>query len=123
MAGRCALGCRISAFQAARPNGNFFQICATMSSPEKLLAHIREYAPDGKVVMEIKTEAPAFAAVRLPNGNIAIANYFGHGRGSHGAGLFEVTREKKVVWQYTDKKSTGGVMGVHIVDGKGPALR
>ena len=59
----------------------------------------------------------------LPNGNIVIANYFGHGKGSHGAVLFEVTREKKVVWQYTDKKATGAVTGVHIIDAKGPALR
>jgi len=139
---------------------------------------VREYTPEGKVVMEIKTDAPAFSAVRLangntmccdwfrlkevdpkgkivwsmtkkeiaeqlvpggkevtrgealmtgiqilPSGNIAIANYFGHGRGARGAVLFEVTRDKKVVWQYTDKKSTGGVMGVHIIDAKGPALR
>ncbi|MDP6047343.1 MAG: PQQ-binding-like beta-propeller repeat protein [Phycisphaerae bacterium] len=148
-----------------------------------LVAHhhnkvICEYAPDGKVVMEIKTEAPAFAAVRLANGNtmcsewfrikevdpkgkivwsmtkkeiveqlvpggkevekgdalmtgiqvlsngnIVIANYFGHGKGSRGAVLFEVTRDKKVVWQYTNKKDTGGVMGVHIVDAKKPHIR
>ncbi len=148
-----------------------------------LVAHhhnkvIREYAADGKVVMEIKTDAPAFAAVRLANGNtmcsewfkikevdpkgkivwsmtkkeivkqmvpdgkevakgdalmtgiqvlkngnIVIANYFGHGKGSKGAVLFEVTRDKKVVWQFTNKKDTGGVMGVHVVDAKKPHLR
>jgi hypothetical protein len=148
-----------------------------------LVAHhhnkvIREYAPDGKVVMEIKTDGPAFAAVRLPNGNtmcsdwtkiqevdpkgkpvwtmtkkeivkqmvpdgkelakgealmagiqvlpngnLVVANYFGHGKGSQGAVLFEVTRDKKVVWQFTDKKNTGGVLGVHVIDAKGPVLR
>ena len=148
-----------------------------------LVAHhknnvVREYAPDGKVVLEIETEAPAFSAVRLPNGNtmccdwfllkevdakgkvvwsmakkdiaeqlvpggketasgqalmtgmqilpngnVAIANYFGHGKGASGAVLFEVTREKEIVWQYTDKKATGAVTGVHIVDVKGPPLR
>ena len=153
------------------PNGNY------------LVAHhvnkvVREYAPDGKVVQEIKTDEPAFAAVRLangntvcsdwhtlkevdpkgkvvwkmtkkeiveqlvpggketdsghalmtgiqvlPNGNIVVANYFGHSRGPHGAVLFEVTRDKKVLWQYTDKKATGAVMGVQLIDVKGPVLR
>jgi len=37
--------------------------------------------------------------------------------------LFEVTRDKKVVWQYTDKKATGAVMGVQLTDVKGPVLR
>ncbi len=59
----------------------------------------------------------------LPNGNIAVANYFGHGKGPRGAVLFEVTRDKKVVWQYTDKKATAAVMGVHLTDVKGPPLR
>ena len=59
----------------------------------------------------------------LPNGNIAVANYFGHGKGSRGAVLFEVTHEKKVVWLYTDKKATGAVMGVQLTDVKGPVLR
>ena len=59
----------------------------------------------------------------LPNGNIVVANYFGHGKGPRGAVLFEVTRDKKVVWQYTDKKATGAVTGVQLIDVKGPVLR
>ena len=80
-----------------------------------------QLVPGGKEVT--KGEALMTGIQILPSGNIAIANYFGHGRGARGAVLFEVTREKKVVWQWTDKKSTGGVMGVHIIDAKGPALR
>jgi len=154
-----------------------------LSSGNYLVAHhankvVREYSPDGKVVMEIATESPVFSAVRLangntmccdwfnikevdpkgkvvwsmtkkeiveqlvpggkevdkgdalmtgiqalPNGNVAVANYFGHSKGPHGAVLFEVTRDKKVVWQYTDKKATGAVTGVHILDTKQPPLR
>ena len=82
---------------------------------------VEQLAPGGKEVD--KGEALMTGIQILPGGNIAIANYFGHGRGARGAVLFEVTRDKKVVWQYTDKKSTGGVMGVHIVDAKGPVLR
>lgn len=139
---------------------------------------VREYTPDGRVVLEIKTDAPAFAAVRLangntlcsdwfllkevdakgkivwsmtkkeiarqlvpggkevdkgdtlmtgiqalPNGNIVVANYFGHGKGPHGAVLFEVTRDKNVVWQYTDKSATGAVASVQLTDIKGPVTR
>ena len=36
-----------------------------------------------------------------PNGNIVVCNYVGHGRSRKGAVSFEVTRDKKAVWQYT----------------------
>jgi len=82
---------------------------------------VEQLVPGGKEVE--KGEALMTGIQILPSGNVAVANYFGHGKGACGAVLFEVTRAKKVVWQWTDKKSTGGVMGVHIVDAKGPALR
>jgi len=82
---------------------------------------IEQMVPDGKEVA--KGEALMTGIQILPNGNLVVANYFGHGKGSQGAVLFEVTRDKKVVWQFTDKKNTGGVVGVHIVDAKGPVLR
>jgi hypothetical protein len=82
---------------------------------------VEQLTPGGKEVE--KGEALMTGIQMLSNGNIAIANYFGHGKGARGAVLFEVTRDKKVVWQYTNKKDTGGVMGVHIVDAKKPHLR
>jgi len=82
---------------------------------------VKQLVPDGKEVQ--KGEALMTGIQVLSNGNVAIANYFGHGKGSQGAVLFEVTRDKKVVWQFTNKKDTGGVMGVHITDAKKPHVR
>jgi len=82
---------------------------------------IKQMVPEGKEVA--KGEAIMAGIQVLPNGNIAVANYFGHGRGSRGASLFEVTRDKKVVWQFTNKQALGGALGIHIIDAKGPLLR
>lgn len=120
------------AFAAVRlPNGN--TLCSDWHT-------LKEVDPKGKVVWkmtkkeiveqlvpggkEVDSGHALMTGIQvLPNGNIVVANYFGHGRGPHGAVLFEVTCAKKVVWQYTDKKSTGAVMGVHLIDVKGPVLR
>ena len=82
---------------------------------------VEQLVPGGK---EVESGHALMTGIHaLPNGNIVVANYFGHGKGPHGAVLFEVTRDKKVVWQYTDKKATGAVMGVQLTDVKGPVLR
>lgn len=58
----------------------------------------------GKIVWQVDNEdigetlfADACGAQRLPNGNTVITSY--HGRGDK-VKLFEVTRDKKVVWKY-----------------------
>jgi hypothetical protein len=50
----------------------------------------------------------------LPNGNLLIGNFL-NGRKEPGAHCFEVTREKKVVWQYRDAKLINGLCQVTIV--------
>ena len=65
----------------------------------------------------------------LPGGNVAMGIYAFH-RGPDGAGLLEVTREKKLVWRYIDTSQTGprSMMALQVLDAKGkplpgPALR
>jgi acyl-CoA thioesterase I len=82
---------------------------------------VEQLVPGGKELD--KGEALMAGIQLLPSGNIAVANYFGHGKGPHGAVLFEVTRKKKVVWQYTDKKAIHSALGIQIIDAKGPAIR
>ncbi|MBT3199332.1 MAG: hypothetical protein HN350_05400 [Phycisphaerales bacterium] len=120
------------AFSALRlPNGN--TMCSDWSGMNEIDPKgkvvwsmtkadvLRQMVPEGKEVA--KGEAIMAGIQVLPNGNLAIANYFGHGRGARGAALFEVTREKKVVWQYTNKMALPGALGIHITDAKGPLLR
>jgi hypothetical protein len=56
---------------------------------------------------------------RLPNGNTAITS---HHATAGQVKLSEVTREKKVVWTYTDDRK-GGIHHFQILDAKGPPLR
>ena len=65
----------------------------------------------------------------LAGGNV-IMGIYGVIRGKDGAGLLEITREKKLVWRYAspDKKGDRHMMGVQLLDEKGkplpgPALR
>jgi hypothetical protein len=56
---------------------------------------------------------------RLPNGNTVITS---HHATTGQVKLLEVTREKKVVWTYTDDRK-GGIHHFQILDAKGPPLR
>ncbi|NQT38022.1 MAG: hypothetical protein HQ581_11060 [Planctomycetes bacterium] len=61
---------------------------------------------------------------RLPNGNTVIANWLGHG-GHTGKQpqLFEITRDKKLVWQVWDAKQFGNLSTVQVLDVEGEPLR
>jgi len=80
-----------------------------------------EFDAAGKIVWQVTNEdlgAPLFrdpcGAQRLPNGNTVIASYDQSGKGVK---LFEVTREKKVVWTWTSDKP--GVHQVQVVETNG----
>ena len=80
-----------------------------------------EVDPAGKIVWMVTNEdlgAPLFrdpcGAQRLPNGNTVIASY---GQGGKGVKVFEVTREKKVVWTYSSERP--GVHQVHVFETNG----
>ncbi len=83
-----------------------------------------EVAPDGAIVWQVTNEdlgAPLFrdpcGAQRLPNGNTVIASY---GQSGKGVKLFEVTREKKVVWTWSSDRP--GVHQVHVFETNGKPL-
>ena len=74
-------------------NGNYLV-------PHLLDLAVREYAPDGKVVWEVKTPNWPFAAIRLSNGNTLITC-------TRGNMVIEVDREGKTVWQVTNDDLPG----------------
>lgn len=142
-----------------------------LSSGNYLVCHsgshiVKEYAPDGKVVQEIKTPNLAFAAIRTPkgttlvstldklleydaegnivwqftnkdipdvtitnmtgmhllcNGNIAVGCYSAY-KGGKGAGLFEITRDGKLVWRYSNPSKDGSMMAIQCLDVEGKPL-
>lgn len=60
---------------------------------------------------------------RLPNGNTVVCNYLGHGHIGQQPQFFEVTRDKKVVWQFDDHAHFKTVNQVQVLDVDGPPMR
>jgi hypothetical protein len=83
-----------------------------------------EFDAAGKIVWQVTNDdlgAPLFrdpcGGQRLPNGNTVIASY---GMGGKGVKIFEITREKKVVWTWTSDRP--GVHQVQILETSGKPL-
>ena len=65
---------------------------------------------------------------RLPNGNTVVCNYLGHGHLGEQAHVFELTPEKKIVWEVTDQKNFKTINQIQLLDvpgdvSKGEVLR
>lgn len=59
----------------------------------------------------------------LPSGNLAVGCYQAYDKASgRGTGLFEITREKKLVWRYANPKGDGTMMPLERLDKDGKAL-
>ncbi len=127
---------------------------------------VKEYAPDGTVVWEVKTPTLPFAAIRttggatliseldhiceydasgkivwqfantdvpgvvitnmtgmhlLPNGNVVVGCYRAY-KGNEGNGLFEITRDRKLVWRYANPAGDSSMMAVQGLDERGNLL-
>jgi hypothetical protein len=52
----------------------------------------------------------------LPNGNALLCNWVGHGHFGKAPHLLEITRSKKIVWQYNDHKQFRTISNVQIFD-------
>lgn len=73
-----------------------------------------DFDADGKITWTLTNDDlpgnwlqdPCGAQV-LPNGNIVITSYAAGRADRHAPKLFEVTRDKKVVWKYTDGQKVG----------------
>lgn len=101
------------AFKAVRlPNGN------TMISS---LNQLTEYAPNGTIVWEFnKNDIPGIPIHNmtgfqiLPNGNYLIGCYAAYQKGE-GSAFFEITRDKKLVWRYSQPKTENTVMALDAI--------
>lgn len=118
----------LRAFPAGRfvairlPNGNTLIACGDEH-------RVIEVDPQDKIVWEVtEKEIPGnklgFAAglQRLPNGNTVICNWSGHGSIKDQPQLFEITRDKKVVWEVRDPK-LNMISSINILDAEGDMLK
>jgi outer membrane protein assembly factor BamB len=84
-----------------------------------------EVDKDGKTVWQVEeNDLPGhplrFVAgvQRLPNGNTVVCNWGGFGYEGMQPQIFEVTRDKKVVWEVFEKEKLGTIAAVHCFDGE-----
>ncbi|MDR3110042.1 MAG: PQQ-like beta-propeller repeat protein [Planctomycetaceae bacterium] len=86
------------------------------------LDQVTEFDKNGKVVWEFKkSELPDIGITnmtgfqRLKNGNLVIGCYAAYNKEGKGVGMFEITRDKKLVWAYT-KPTDRNMMGVQVLE-------
>lgn len=60
---------------------------------------------------------------RLPNGNTIVCNYLGHGFLGKQPQFFEVTRDKKLVWQFADHVNFKTINQIQVMDLPGNVLK
>ena len=103
-------------FEALRlKNGNTLIGCGTQK-------RVIEVDAEGKTVWELKSDDVPDLNLTwitslqvLPNGNYVIANFLrGHeGKGAH---AFEITHDKKVVWQFADHQMVQALTTLYVLD-------
>ena len=107
----------------ALPDGHLLITCGD--------AHkVIELDRDGKSVWELnELDLPGntlrlmAGCQRLPNGNTVFCNYLGHGHIGEQPQFFEVTRDKKVVWQFDDHAHFKTINQIQLLDVKGDVTR
>jgi len=60
---------------------------------------------------------------RLPNGNTIFCNYLGHGHLGEQPHFFEITRDKKIVWQFADHEHFKTVNQLQLLDVPGDVTK
>ena len=104
---------------AARlPNGNTLVACGDKGTP-----CIQEITPNKTVVWELSNKDLEGDPLKflcgfqlLPNGNLVISNWVGHGFFGKAPHLLEVTRDKKVVWKFEDHANFSAVATIQVID-------
>lgn len=109
------------AFAAVRTPGNTTYVSS--------LDAIIEYDAAGKKIWEFNKGDLAGTVITnmtgmhlLPNGNLAVGCYAAYNKNGEGAGLFEITRDKKAVWRYANPKGDGSMMAIQCLDASGKPL-
>jgi hypothetical protein len=60
---------------------------------------------------------------RLPNGHTVFCNYLGHGHLGEQPHVFEVTRDKKVVWEFADQTHFKTINQIQLLDVPGDVTK
>ena len=105
------------------PNGNTLIGCG---DGHKLI----EVDPTDKIVWQVdENELPGIplrfvaGVQRLPNGDTVVCNWGGHGHVGEQPLIFEITRDKQVVWKVDDYQKLRTISGVQLLDVPGDVTK
>ncbi|MBI5773895.1 MAG: PQQ-binding-like beta-propeller repeat protein [Verrucomicrobia bacterium] len=91
---------------------------------------VLEFDAKGKIVWELnENDLPGnplrlmAGCQRLPNGNTVFCVYLGHGHIGEQPQVIEVTRDKKVVWQFDDHARFKTINQIQLLDVKGDVTK
>jgi outer membrane protein assembly factor BamB len=108
------------------PNGNTMIACADQTKNASLI----EVDSEGKNVWQVQSaDLPGISLEFLtgfqvlPNGNIVMTNWLGHGKFGKAPHIIEITRNKKVVWTFFDHQTMRTISSIQLLDVKGDAVR
>lgn len=59
----------------------------------------------------------------LPNGNLVLTNWLGHNQFGKSAHAFEITRKKRVVWEYNDHSMIKTMSSIQLLDRHGNPIK
>ena len=101
------------------PDGNTLVACSDHNGEPKVV----EFDPSGKIVWQVlKNDLPGIelkfmtGLQRLPNGNTVMTNWLGHNQFGKAPHAIEVTRDKKVVWSYSDFSFIQTMSSIQLID-------
>ena len=97
-------------------NGNTLIACGDSGEPCLL-----EVSPAGQIVWKVdNSDLPdrplkfLTGFQKLPNGNVLVSNWLGHGKFGTAPHLLEITPDKKIVWTYADHATFRTVATVQV---------
>ncbi|MDR0535013.1 MAG: PQQ-like beta-propeller repeat protein [Puniceicoccales bacterium] len=106
---------------ARKPDGNTLASGGDSLARKGVSTALYEFNPKGEVVWKLSNEDLPGRPLKfvagfqvLPNGNIVICNWLGHGNLGKAPHLIEVTRDKKVVWTYGDHGQFKTISNIHV---------
>lgn len=108
------------------PNGNTMIACADNAKNASLI----EVNPEKKIIWQVQShDLPGISLEFLtgfqvlPNGNIVMTNWLGHGKFGKAPHIIEITRDKKVVWTFFYHQTMRTISSIQLLDVKGDAVQ
>lgn len=103
------------------PDGNTLVACSDHNGDPKVL----EFDAKNNIVWQVlKNDLPGIelkfmtGLQRLQNGNTVMTNWLGHNNFGKAPHAIEVTRDKKVVWTFTDSSFIQTMSSIQILDNR-----